>query len=139
MSTLLQVYTRFNARLNNQLVTAGSVEVPSNIRLEDGNRFSGMHTVAAGGLATIYKGELTNFGYLYVASDKDVRLRLKDSEDNEFSVRIRGARDAAQFRHYGAPFQLASDRTTSDSVHIVEIVAFNIDTGDARIIIEALR
>jgi hypothetical protein len=139
MGNLLQVYTRFNTRLNNQLVTAGSVEVPANIRLENGDRFSGLHTIEAGGFATIYDGQLPNFGYLYIASDRDLRLRLRDSDEEEFSVRIRGARDSANFRHYGAPFQLTSDRTSSDTINIVEIVAFNLDTGSARVIIEALR
>lgn len=130
MSLNLQCYGRFSGRIDNELTKGGSLETPISISV-DGEVYHRIFDIASNSNSIIYNDELGEFNYLFMASDLDCRVLVTDNASNTFAIVLKGVgvqAGSTSLSKYGVPIQLGSDRTTSNTVRINTLQAFNIDT-----------
>ena len=134
MAFNLQSYSRFAVRLFGEPVSAGSIEKPVSLSVT-GNVHKKTATIANGANTAMYSAELTNFSFLYVASDYDVRLAMTDTDSSSFSVTISGT-DVDN--EYGIPFVLSSDETVDANTTVNSVVAHNSSGSTATVTLIAI-
>ncbi len=136
MAINFQSYTRASVRIDNTVVSAGSLERPVNFALGTGTKHDQVVSIANAANSVLYAAaDLADFEYLYIASDYDVRLLIGDTNSNTFSIQVRGTGTDSR---YGVPFILGYNHTTDASNTINTITAFNTSGNTAKVRILAV-
>lgn len=129
----VSVYGRGAARISNRSIAAGSTEVPVSVAVT-GNVYELEETIANAANAVIYNSSLTDFAYVFLASDFDVRLLMTDDAAASISVTLKGTGVSGKL---GVPFQLGSSATTSGQ-KLITFQAFNTSGSSAKVKILAI-
>lgn len=135
MAINFQSYTRASVRIDNTVISAGSLERPVNFTVT-GTKHDQIVSIANAANSVLYvAADLADFEYLYIASDYDVRLLIGDTNSNTFSIQVRGT---GTVNRYGVPFILGYNHTTDASNTINTITAFNTSGSTAKVRILAV-
>jgi hypothetical protein len=131
----IQAYSRVSARIDNTVVSAGSLERPINFEAS-GTKYDKILSVANATNTVIYTStNIEDFEYLYIASDRDVRLLIGDTNSNTFSFNLRGT--GVDYR-YGVPFILGYNHTSDSGNTVNSITVFNESGNTAKVAILAI-
>lgn len=123
-----QVYGRFEGRFDNTVVQGGSIERPVFMNV-GGTKFDQVFSIANAANTTIYNAQLSDFDFLFIQSDYDLRLLLTDTASNTFSINIKGT---GVNNRYGIPFILGLDETSSGQT-LNTVQAFNTSGNTAKV------
>lgn len=128
-STTLQVFNRASARVDNELLSIGSCEIPVNLAVT-GTKYDKTESVANGANSQIFNAQMSAFKFLYLVSDFDLRVLISDDNSNTFSFFIRGTGTDNKF---GIPFILGYDDTTNTSQVINSVRVYNSSGNTAKV------
>jgi hypothetical protein len=142
MAYNLQTFGRFDARLGDAPVHAGSLEKPSQLSVA-GKEYKFATVVNSNTNTLIYNDNLGAFVFLWFQSTRTVTIQLTTSGTNTESLKIEvpGSSDNIA---YGIPFILGSDDTyDADPVaaRIATVRCFNEDVtsgNDASVLIHVI-
>ena len=129
MAVNLQCFGFGSARIDRELVTAGSIETPTNIQV-DGEVYETQREIANAANTVVYNDELSTFNYLWIASDYNTRVVFADTGGNSFSMTLRGT---GVSKKYGVPIQLGADETVNAATTINSVTVFNSSGNTAKV------
>ena len=133
-NTTLQVFNRASARVDNELFSIGSCEIPVNVAVT-GVKYDQTFSIANGANTQIFNAQLSAFKYLFVASDFTVRLLISDDNGNTYSTFSRGT---GTDNKLNLGFMLSTDDTTNTSSVVNSVTCFNSSGNSARVRIVAI-
>lgn len=128
-NTTLQVFNRASARVDNELLSIGSCEIPVNLAVA-GVKYDKTESIANGANSQVFNAQLSAFKFLYVASDHNTRMVITDDNSNSMSFFLRGTGTDNKF---GIPFILGFDDTTNTSQVINSVRIFNTSGNTAKV------
>lgn len=143
MAFNLQVYGRFDARINLTPVHAGSMEKPAQLSVT-GNEYKFAPVVNSNTNTLIYNDNLSGFVFLWFQSTRDVTLELTTSGTNTVALKLE-VPGSSNHLDFGIPFVLGSDDTydaDGTAARIATVRCYNEDTtsgNDASVILHVVK
>jgi hypothetical protein len=129
MSVSLNIWAAAGMQVNSQGFLAGSLHRAITLSLT-GNVHDRTEAIANAANAALYSDELGTFGFLYVASDQDVRILVTDNTSASMSFTVKGTATANK---QGVPFMLGDDQTSNTSARINSVQVFNVSGSTANV------
>jgi hypothetical protein len=135
MAVTLQSYNRATVRVDGVTYSVGSLETPISITVTNEIVFQRVYSIATGANATVYDDTLSNFDFLWIASDFNSRLLCTNVNSVALNFQLLGTGTSGS---YGVPFILGLDLSTNSSVTVNTFQVFNDSGSTANILVLAL-
>ena len=129
MSVSLNVWAAAGMRVNGVGIPIGSTQKSVTLSLT-GNVHDRTEAIANAANAVLYNDELGTFGFLYLASDQDVRVLITDNTSASISLTIKGT---AVANKHGVPLMLGDDQTSNTNARINTVQVFNESGSTANV------